>query len=92
MSQLGPAEVARLARLARLDLSPDEADALAPQLDAIAREFDGLRSMALSLPDPGPSPDGLPRDDVPTSHEGRDAILAQVPRLDPSGRVRVERP
>jgi aspartyl-tRNA(Asn)/glutamyl-tRNA(Gln) amidotransferase subunit C len=36
MSSISRAEAAHLARLARLDLAPDELDHLAGQLDAIA--------------------------------------------------------
>lgn len=92
MTELGPAEVGRLARLARLELSEGEAAALAPQLAAIAREFEGLRDLARTLA-PGDEPAaGALREDVAEPDARADALLAQVPRLDAATRkVRVER-
>ena len=82
MSDLSPAEVARLARLARLEVGPEEAAALARDVAAIAASFSGLAEFAATLPSaPEPEPGAL-RPDEATPSPLADAILAQAPHVD----------
>lgn len=58
--------IARVARLAALEPSPDEADALAAQLTRIVEHFETLRSVPEDLLAASPAaPPGADREDVP---------------------------
>jgi len=93
----GPAitreEVAHLARLARLDLSPDELDHLAPQLDVILGAVARVAEVAAG--DIPPTSHSVPlvnvfRPDAIRPCLPRDEVLAQAP-ADEEQRFRVPR-
>jgi Asp-tRNA(Asn)/Glu-tRNA(Gln) amidotransferase C subunit len=78
-------DVDRVARLARLRLTPEESARIAPALEAIAREFSTLADRAASLPEPPAERAGEPRADVvaPAPAEEVEGILrAGAPRVD----------
>ena len=89
MTVFTPAEAQRIARLARLGLSEEEAARLAPTLEAIARDFSSLAAYADTLPPAEPAPPGEPREDVvaPADAATVDGILRAVPRLDDATRA-----
>ncbi|GEM_PF-4539837 len=93
MGGLGPEEVARVARLARLALGPEEAARLAADLEAITATFAGLADHAATLPPAPEEPPGELRADEAAAPDAEEAaaILAAAPRVDPSGAVRVPR-
>lgn len=80
-------DVARLARLARLELPPAEADALGAACEAIAREFADLAAFAAPLAPPEEERAGDLREDVAADAGEADAILAAAPRIDPGARL-----
>jgi aspartyl-tRNA(Asn)/glutamyl-tRNA(Gln) amidotransferase subunit C len=86
-------EVAHLGRLARLDLSDDELDALAGQLDVILTSVARVSEVAdEQVP---PSSHALPLTNVMRADEARpglgaDAVLAGAPAAE-DGRFRVPR-
>jgi len=85
--------VARLAALARIELSPDELDHLAPQLDVI---LDAVASVsAVAGPEVPPTSHALAltnvfRDDVVAPSLPRDDVLAAAPATE-DDRFRVPR-
>lgn len=95
MSSLGADDVRRLARLARLDVGPDESAALARDLDAIVGAFGDLAAFAADLQPPVEPPAASLREDqvhaAPASVV--EAILRAAPLVDKAtGAVRVPRP
>ncbi|MDN5571851.1 MAG: Asp-tRNA(Asn)/Glu-tRNA(Gln) amidotransferase subunit GatC [Propionibacteriaceae bacterium] len=90
---LTTSDVARLAELARIDLSPQELERLAPQLDVI---LDAVASVSkVASADVAPMSHALPltnvfRDDVVTPSLPADAVLAAAPSVE-DGRFRVPR-
>jgi aspartyl-tRNA(Asn)/glutamyl-tRNA(Gln) amidotransferase subunit C len=86
-------DVARLADLARIELTDDELDVLAPQLDLIV---DSVASVAQAVPpDTPPSSHAIRLSNVARGDEVRpswpaDAMLAGAPRVE-DGRFRVPR-
>ena len=90
---LSPDDVARLAKLARIDLTDDELARLAPQLDVI---LDAVSSVSeVAGPDVVPMSHALPltnvfRDDVVKPSLPQDAVLAAAPASE-DGRFRVPR-
>ena len=93
MTTFTPAEALRIARLARLGLSEEEAARLAPTLEGIARDFASLAAYAEALPPAEDAPPGELREDVvaPADEALVEAILRAVPRRDASGSVRAPR-
>ncbi|HEU4491740.1 MAG TPA: Asp-tRNA(Asn)/Glu-tRNA(Gln) amidotransferase subunit GatC [Jiangellales bacterium] len=86
-------EAEHLARLARLDLAPDELEHLAGQLDVILGAVARVAEVAAG--DIPPTSHALPltnvfRDDVVTPSLGSDAALAGAPAAE-DGRFRVPR-
>ncbi len=87
------ADVAHVARLARLDLTPDELERFTGQLgdildhaaDVEALDLDDVEPMAHTLP-----LRNVARPDVPTSCLDRDEVLAQAPDAE-AGLFRVPR-
>ncbi len=87
------ADVAHVARLARLDLTPDELERFTGQLgdildhaaDVEALDLDDVEPMAHTLP-----LRNVARPDVPTSCLDRDEVLAQAPDAE-AGQFRVPR-
>ena len=90
---LSPADVARLAQLARIDLTDDELARLAPQLDVI---LDAVASVStVAGPDVVPMTHALPltnvfRPDVVKPSLSADDALAAAPATE-DGRFRVPR-
>lgn len=90
---LTPDDVARLAALARIDLTPDELAHLAPQLDVILDSVASVNGVAQG--DIPPTSHALPlqnvfRDDVVTGSLPQSAVLANAPDAE-EGRFRVPR-
>jgi aspartyl-tRNA(Asn)/glutamyl-tRNA(Gln) amidotransferase subunit C len=86
-------DVARLARLARVALSDDELDRLAPQLDAILTSVARVGEVAAD--DIPPTSHSVPltnvfRPDEPRPCLERDEVLAMAPGVE-QGRFRVPR-
>lgn len=90
---LSPTDVARLAELARIDLSADELATLAPQLDMI---LDAVANVAeVAGGDVEPMSHALPltnvfRPDVVAPSLSQDVVLAAAPAAE-DGRFRVPR-
>ncbi|WP_232547917.1 Asp-tRNA(Asn)/Glu-tRNA(Gln) amidotransferase subunit GatC [Propioniciclava soli] len=90
---LTTADVARLAELARIALTPEELERLAPQLDVI---LDAVASVSeVATADTEPMSHALPltnvfRDDVVTPSLPAAAVLAGAPSVE-DGRFRVPR-
>ena len=94
MSEITRAEVAHLARLARLALEDDELDRLAGQLDVIlgavakigeVSDAEGVQPMTHAVP-----LENVMRPDVVVASLDRDAVLAGAPAAE-DGRFRVPR-
>ncbi|GIG22366.1 MULTISPECIES: Asp-tRNA(Asn)/Glu-tRNA(Gln) amidotransferase subunit GatC [Cellulomonas] len=82
MSTLSRDEVARVAGLARIDLTPAEIDRLAGELDVIVESV--ARVSEIATPDVPATSHPLPltnvfRADVPVAPVDRDAVLAAAP-------------
>ncbi len=93
MPSISRDEAAHLARLARLDLAPDELDHLAGQLDAIAGYV--ARVSEVAADDIPPTSHSLPmtnvfREDEPRPCLTAEAALAAAPEAE-DGRFRVPR-
>lgn len=89
--RIGPDTVAKVARLARLDLAPDEAERMAEQLSGMLEHFADVDRLDLDGVEPLAQP--LPlvnvmRDDVPAPCLDRDEVLAAAPAAE-DGRFRV---
>jgi aspartyl-tRNA(Asn)/glutamyl-tRNA(Gln) amidotransferase subunit C len=81
---LSPADVDRIAALARLELTDDERARFATQLTAILAYADQVQqvdtsSVTVSAPTPD---DSRMRDDVPQPSLDRDEVLSQAPTAD----------
>lgn len=90
---LSPDDVAGLARLARIDLTPDELVRLAPQLDAILEAVAEVSAVAGADVVPTSHPVALTnvfRDDVVLPSLPREAVLAGAPAVE-QDRFRVPR-
>jgi aspartyl-tRNA(Asn)/glutamyl-tRNA(Gln) amidotransferase subunit C len=93
MATISRAEAEHLARLARLDLAPEELDQLAGQLDAIAGYV--ARVAEVVAEDIPPTSHSVPvtnvfRDDEPRPGLNPQAVLAVAPDAE-DGRFRVPR-
>lgn len=83
--KIGPDEVARVARLARLELSEDKLEVFAPQLDDILRHMDKLAEVDTGGVEPMYSPVehvSVLRADEPRSECGREDVLSNAPESD----------
>ena len=81
--RLSPDVVAKVARLARLDLTTDELDRATHQLSDMLDHFADIDALELSDVDPLNSPYPLVnvmRDDVEHSTLSRDEVMASAPR------------
>ena len=89
--RISPADVAHVARLARLELTPAELERYTDQLDSMLEHFRDID--ALDLADVTPMTQPLPlqnvfRDDVVGPTLDRDEVLAAAPSAE-DGRFRV---
>jgi len=91
---LTPADVARIATLARLELTPDETTRFAGQLTAILAYADQVQQVdtsAIAAP-ATVAPAASMREDVPVPSLDRDVVLSQAPAADrPGGLFKVPR-
>lgn len=91
--RISPADVAHVARLARLDLTDEEMERFAEQLGAVlehARDVEALDTAGVP-PTAHPLPlRNVLREDVVVPGLDRDEVLAQAPEAE-SGRFRVPR-
>ena len=81
-SQLTNEEVARIAELARLELTPDEAEMFRPQLTAIleyAARVQEVETTGLDARTGGDSTAPVGRDDIVTPGLSRDEVLDLAP-------------
>ena len=93
MTAITPDEVAHLARLARLDLAPDELDRLSGQLDVILTAVAAVSEVAAADVPPTSHPlplTNITRPDVEETCLGQAAALAGAPAAE-DGRFRVPR-
>jgi aspartyl-tRNA(Asn)/glutamyl-tRNA(Gln) amidotransferase subunit C len=85
-TNLTRAEVARIAALARLELTPEETALFAEQLGAILSYFEDLRRADTTNVPPTAQVGGLAaaplRDDAPRSCLDRDVLLREAPDAD----------
>jgi aspartyl-tRNA(Asn)/glutamyl-tRNA(Gln) amidotransferase subunit C len=91
---LSVAEVAHVARLARLALSDAEIEALAPQLSAILGYAEQVAEVAAADVAPTTHPFALAdvtRPDDPAPSLARDDVLAGAPKLDGQPQVEQDR-
>jgi aspartyl-tRNA(Asn)/glutamyl-tRNA(Gln) amidotransferase subunit C len=86
-TNLTRAEVARIAALARLELTPDETALFAEQLGAILSYFEDLRRADTTEVPPTAQVGGLAatplREDAPRPSLDRDVLLREAPDGDP---------
>ena len=83
--KIGPEEVARVARLARLELSEEKLETFAPQLDDILRYMDKLAEVDTTGVEPMYSPVehvSVLRADEPAVEYDRDDVLSNAPETD----------
>jgi aspartyl-tRNA(Asn)/glutamyl-tRNA(Gln) amidotransferase subunit C len=81
---LTPADVARIAALARLELTPDEVTLFAGQLTAILAYADQVQQVDTSVVpvEPAAPAADTARDDVPAESLDRDVLLGEAPAAD----------
>ena len=78
-------EIRHIANLARLQVSPEEADSLGKNLNGILEHFDCLKNLDLSGIDPFAREDleATPwREDLVKRWDGREEALSQAPNRD----------
>lgn len=83
--KISPEEVAKVARLARLDLTPEKIDQYAGQLDGILGYMDKLSELDTSSVEPMYTPVdqvSVMRDDVVRKDFTREEILKNAPETD----------
>jgi aspartyl-tRNA(Asn)/glutamyl-tRNA(Gln) amidotransferase subunit C len=91
--RISPADVAHVARLARLDVTDEELDIFTEQLAAVLDHAADVE--ALNTADVPPTAHPLPlrnvlRADIPVASLDRDEVLSQAPDVE-DGRFRVPR-
>ena len=89
--RISPADVQHVARLARLDLTPDELATYTGQLDSMLDHFKDIDALDLAEVEPMTQPYALVnvlRDDVPGPTLDRAEVLACAPSAE-DGRFRV---
>ena len=85
MPRLSKEEVLKIGKLARLDIAPEELDALSEHFNSILDYFSKLEELDLSAVDPFTMEDAQPmrlRDDEVVQDNSREAILDQSPSRD----------
>jgi aspartyl-tRNA(Asn)/glutamyl-tRNA(Gln) amidotransferase subunit C len=89
--RITPAAVVKVAKLARLDLGPDEIDRMTVQLEGVLEHFADIDALDLAAVTPMTQPYPLQnvfRDDVVVEGLDRAEVLAEAP-LAEDGRFRV---
>ena len=89
--RISVADVAKVARLARLDLAPDELERMTAQLSGMLEHFADIDALDLDGVEPMTHPTPIAnvmRDDVVLSGLDRDEVLAAAPAAE-SGRFLV---
>ena len=89
--RISAADVAKVARLARLDLSPDELERMTAQLSGMLEHFADIDALDLAAVEPMTQPYPLVnvlRPDVVRPSLDRDEVLAAAPAAE-DGRFRV---
>lgn len=89
--RLTEADIIKVARLARLELTPDELDEYTHQLSSMIEHFDDIDALDLAEVEPMTQPYPLVnvlRDDVEADTLDRDEVLAAAPAAQ-DGRFRV---
>lgn len=84
MSKLGTAEIERIAKLARIELSPEETASLAAELTAIVGFVEQLSSVDIEGVAPTDQVTGLVdvwRDDEVVPSIPREVLMANVPEM-----------
>jgi aspartyl-tRNA(Asn)/glutamyl-tRNA(Gln) amidotransferase subunit C len=85
------ADVVKVAKLARLDLQPDEIQRMTAQLDGMLEHFADMDALDLSAVEPMTQPfpiENVFREDVVVAGLDRDEVLAMAPDAQ-DGRFRV---
>jgi aspartyl-tRNA(Asn)/glutamyl-tRNA(Gln) amidotransferase subunit C len=89
--RITPADVVKVAKLARLDITPDEIERTTGQLDGMLEHFADMDALDLEHVAPMTQPYPLHnvfRDDVVVTGLDRDEVLAAAPQAE-DGRFRV---
>ncbi|MEI8240708.1 MAG: Asp-tRNA(Asn)/Glu-tRNA(Gln) amidotransferase subunit GatC [Actinomycetota bacterium] len=89
--RISAADVAKVARLARLDVTPEEIDRMTVQLDGMLEHFADIDALDLAAVEPMTQPYPLVnvlRADVPQPCLDREEVLAVAPAAE-DGRFRV---
>ena len=89
--RLSAADVAKVARLARLDVTPEEIERMTAQLDGMLEHFADIDALDLAAVEPMTQPYPLVnvlRPDVVQPGLDRDEVLAAAPQAE-DGRFRV---
>ena len=89
--RISATDVAKVARLARLDVTPDELERMTAQLDGMLEHFADIDALDLAEVEPMTQPYPLVnvfRPDVVQSSLDRDEVLAAAPSAE-DGRFRV---
>ena len=89
--RISVADVAKVARLARLDLAPDELERMTAQLSGMLEHFADIDALDLDGVEPMTHPTPIAnvmRDDVVLAGLDRDEVLAAAPAAE-DGRFRV---
>lgn len=90
-SRITEQQAAKVARLARLDITPDELERWTPQLEGVLEHFADIDALDLAGVEPMTQPFPLVnvlRDDVVRPSLDRDEVLAAAPAAE-DGRFRV---
>lgn len=90
-SRITEQQAAKVARLARLDITPDELERWTPQLEGVLEHFADIDALDLASVEPMTQPFPLVnvlRDDVVRPSLDRDEVLAAAPAAE-DGRFRV---
>jgi aspartyl-tRNA(Asn)/glutamyl-tRNA(Gln) amidotransferase subunit C len=82
MVRIDPALVTHVAKLAALELTPEEKDAMAGQLTRIVEHFETLRAIPEELLAESGAPPATPlRDDLPRPEAPLDFVAANAPEM-----------
>ena len=94
MSKIGTAEIERLAKLARLGLTPEETEQFAAELGQIVGFVEQLQSVPIEGVDPTDQVTGLTNvmreDEVRPARQSREELLSNAPESE-DGYIKVSR-